>query len=46
MGPVMPAPPKLENKGQAIVDDLIEVNLGMEEHFLPTFISACLSLEE
>lgn len=42
----MPAPPELENGGQAIGDDLIKVNLGMKEDFCPTFVSARLSLEE
>lgn len=46
MGLVMPIPPKLEDGGQVTVDDLIKVNLGIEEDFHPTFISACLSLEE
>lgn len=42
----MPTPPKLEDGAQATVDDLIEVNLGTEDDFRPTFISARLSLEE
>lgn len=46
MGSVMPAPPKLEDGGQATVDDLIEVNLGMEDDFRLTFISVHLSSKE
>lgn len=46
MGPVMPAPPKLEDGGQATVDDLIEVNLEIEDDFHPTFINTRISLEE
>lgn len=42
----MPTPPKLEDEGQEIVNDLIEVNLGMEGDFCPTFIITRLSLEE
>lgn len=46
MGPVMPAPLELKDGGQAMVDDLIEVDLGMEGDFCPTFINARLFLEE
>lgn len=46
MGPVMPAPLELEDGDQAMIDDLVKVNLGTEEDFHRTFISACLSLEE
>lgn len=43
MESVMPPPLELEDGGQAIIDDLIKVNLGTEEDFHPTFISARLS---
>lgn len=43
MDSVMPVPPELKDGGQAMVDDLIEVNLGIEDDFRPTFISAHLS---
>lgn len=42
----MSVPPKLDDGGQAMVDELIKINLGTEEDFLPTFISAHLSPEE
>lgn len=37
------APPKLENGGQATVDELVEIELGEEGDHKPTFISALLS---
>lgn len=40
----MPAPPEFKDGGQATIDDLIEVNIGTEEEFYHTFISARLSL--
>ena len=43
---VEPAPPELEDGGQATVDDLIEVNLGTEDDPRLTFISASLTKEE
>lgn len=46
MGLVLPAPPELKDGGQATVDDLIEINLGLEDGFRPIFISARLSSEE
>lgn len=42
----MPAPPKLEDGGQAMVDNLVEVNLGTEDNFCLTFISARLFSQE
>lgn len=46
MGSVMLTPPELEDEGQAMVDNMIEVNLGTKEDLRPTFISVHLSLEE
>lgn len=46
MGSIVPAPPELEDGGQATVNDRIEVNLGTKDDFRPTFISAHLSLKE
>lgn len=43
MDSMMPVPLELEDGGQAMVGDLIEVNPGTEDSFHPTFISACLS---
>ena len=40
------APPALKDGGQAIVDELKEVNLGTAEEPRPTFISALLTPEE
>lgn len=37
---------KLEDGGQATVDELIEVNLGTDEEPRPTYISALLSVVE
>lgn len=42
----MSAPSEIEDGGQATVDDLIEVDLGIKGDFYPAFINACLSLEE
>lgn len=36
MGLVMLAPSELEGRGQAMVDELIEINLGTEDDFCPT----------
>jgi hypothetical protein len=41
-----PAPPELDDGGQATVDELIEINLGTEDDPRPTFISASLTEEE
>lgn len=40
------APKQLKDRGQAIVDDLIEINLGSEQEPKSTYISALLSNEE
>lgn len=42
----MPAPLKLEDRGEATIDDLIKVDLGTKEDPRPTFISVHLSIEE
>lgn len=44
--PLIPVPLELEDGRQAIVDDLVEINLGTEKDPRPTFISALLSDEE
>lgn len=46
MGQVMPAPLELEYGDQVMVDDLIEVNLGIEKDPWSTFISFHLFAEE
>lgn len=46
MEPIKPTPPKLEDGGQAIVDNLVEVNPKKEEDPDPTFISTRLSDKE
>lgn len=43
---VAPAPTQLEDGGQCIVDELVEINLGTEEDPRPTFISASLTPQE
>ena len=40
------APLALEDGGQATIDELKEINLGIIEEPWPTFISALLTLEE
>jgi len=46
MAQIRPAPPELEDGGQATVDDLLEVNMGTPDHPRPTFISSHLDSEE
>lgn len=41
-----PTPKQLEDEGQAIVDDIIELNLGTVQEPRPIYINALLSLEE
>ena len=43
---VQPAPPQIEDGGQATVDELREINLGTADDPKPVFVSAQLSLEE
>jgi hypothetical protein len=40
------APKQLEDGGQLTIDELVEINLGMEDGPRPTFVSASLTLEE
>lgn len=42
----LPAPPKLEDRGQATVDELKKINLGMKEGTKPVFVSALLTVQE
>lgn len=46
MGPIIPSPLDLEDGGQAMVNDLIKVNLRTKEDLQPTFVSARLFPEE
>ena len=41
-----PAPPQIEDGGQATVDELREINLGTDDEPKPIFVSALLTLEE
>ena len=41
-----PAPPQIEDGGQATVDELQEINLGTYDEPKPIFVSALLTLEE
>jgi hypothetical protein len=41
-----PAPEQLEDGGQLIIDELVEINLGTEDGPRPTFVSASLTPEE
>ncbi|KAM2197686.1 hypothetical protein ACFX1Q_001056 [Malus domestica] len=43
---VAAAPPQLEDRGQATVDDLKELNLGKKDEPKPIFVSALLSADE
>ncbi|KAM1444584.1 hypothetical protein ACFX2I_040717 [Malus domestica] len=43
---VTAAPPQLEDGGQAMVDDLKELNLGTSEELKPIFVSVLLSADE
>ncbi len=40
------APEEVEDRGQATVDELLEIHLGTEENPRPTYISALLSEEK
>ncbi|KAM1471166.1 hypothetical protein ACFXTN_038119 [Malus domestica] len=43
---VIDASPQLEDKGQATVNDLNELNLGIKDELKPIFVSALLSADK
>ncbi|CAB4286060.1 unnamed protein product [Prunus armeniaca] len=43
---VQPAPPQMKEGGQATIDDIQKINLGIVDSLKPIFVSALLTPQE